>query len=139
MTYYIRKFKVAVNFQTRTFMCLDKCPDNATVVDLITVEPGNTATRAEAVTVNMRPAVVLHLNAFDMVTVVTVLGTLGMLKPSRRFYALFHGCPKDGFRNVCRAAFDLPAPGECGAWKARQLASRPEDWQALREAAAHDK
>lgn len=136
MIYYMRKLKIAVDFETSTFMRLDKCPDNATAVDSMVVEPGNTVTRAEAITVNMRPAVVLHLNAFDMVTVATILGTLGLLKPSRRFYSLFHGNPIGGFRNVCRTAFDLPAPGECGMYKQRQYNSQPDDWQALR-ALAH--
>ena len=134
MIYYMRKLKVAVDFATSTFMRLAKCPDNATAVDLIALEPGNTVTRAEAITVNMRPATVLHISGFDMVMLASILGTLGMLKPrpSRAFFALFHGNPMDGLRTVCRAAFDLLAPGEFGAFKARQVNSRPDDWRALR-------
>lgn len=134
----MRKLKVAVDFETRTFMRLAKCPDSATAVDLIAVEPGNTVTRAEAVTVNMRPATVLHMSGFDMVMLASILGTLGMLKPKppRRFYSLFHGNPIEGFRTVVRTAFDLSAPGECGMYKQRQYNSKPDDWLAFR-AVAH--
>lgn len=133
--YYLKRAKIVLDLEDQTFeRNVKKCPPDAVSIDLVSIEPDCTETRVENLIINLKPACVLELSAWDTVTLITLFGVMGWIGPrglSKRAYDLIHQNPESGLNTAIRAGLGLRGPGECAAWVKKQVQSRPDDWAAL--------
>ncbi|MFJ1291777.1 hypothetical protein ACEPPZ_06745 [Paracoccus yeei] len=137
MIIYQRRGRFSIDLYRQVLMP-NYHPVIAVDVDYFTLEPENAVTHLEERLVNFQLAQILHLDAWDGLT---VLHSMMYLKGyfnnnrgyTRKAYSMFHGNPDPGIKNFWRCARgDLAdAPGECGAWRAAQVAARPDKWLPL--------
>lgn len=134
MIYFIRPLKVAIDLDGDTFARgrERECPPGTMMVDWLVADPHTTQTRFEPdATVHYRPANLLHLNAYDLVSVVTVMQAIGWLT-SKRYHKPFYGNPDDALTAAGRVVFpNLPVAGESAYFRNRQFRARPDAWLAL--------
>ncbi|WP_423208609.1 hypothetical protein [Paracoccus yeei] len=133
--YYLKRAKIVLDLEDQTFeRNVKKCPTDAVSVDYLSIEPGCTVTSVQNLIIDMKPACVLELSAWDTVTLITLFGVMGWIGPrglSKRAYDLIHQNPESGLNTAIRAGLGLRGPGECAAWVKKQVQSRPDDWAAL--------
>lgn len=105
-------------------------------IDYLAVDPMNTERRIEHRTLHVRPAILLHLSAYDCLTVLTAVGIVwqdrrGRLPAQREIYGLFIDNPHDALRAVCNLAANRALPGEMELAQKRQYLSNPEGWLSV--------
>ena len=78
--YYLKRAKIVLDLEDQTFeRNVKKCPTDAVSIDLISIEPEYTKTQAQNLIIDMKPACVLELSAWDTVTVITLFGVMGWI------------------------------------------------------------
>lgn len=137
MEVYIKPLRVSINFADESITKYDHMryvPKNIARVDYVVAAPECSKTRIESSTFGT-PITFLHVDAYDLLSVITVAQMLGKFNKRR----LFYGCPDDALRNLGRTALPwLDAPGETAVWRSRARAARPAEWAAIGVAAASD-
>ena len=133
--FYLKRAKIVLDLEDQSAeINVKKCPTDAISVDYLSIEPGCTVTSVQNLIIDMKPACVLELSAWDTVTLITLFGVMGWIGKrglDKRACALVFQNFNDGINTAVRAGLGLSAPGECAAWVKKQIQSRPEDWNAL--------
>lgn len=135
MELFLKPLLVSIDFTDESIIKYDHIryvPKNIARVDYIVAAPECSKTRIESSAFGS-PMTFLHVDAYDLLSVITVAKMLGKFNKRR----LFYGCPDDALRNLMRIALPwLAAPGETVVWRNRARAARPVEWAAVGAAAA---